>query len=294
MKTLVAVATLALLAIAAPTQAQGDPQGVILTVTSAGTIAPMGSGSIGFTLDVGCAELVDPTADVTIEVTDAQAWFNATPPAIELSFLDCDPATGRATTEGEVPFTVSAAAPAVVQHTVHLTAMVGSTASATDPAATYTVAYKSDYSLTPSVQFPLTVTNKTTTFTATGVQASNAMSMIMVDSFGCDSGALISGIGPLQYANKAGAPDTKTYTVTFTAPTEDWEKATCTLKVFGHFNFDGNAGDPTDQKTLSWEFVNGGVPHEHDGDGKKSPAPVGVVIALGLLAFAALRRRRDD
>ena len=152
------------------------------------------------------------------------------------------------------------------------------------------MAYKSSYALVPSVTFPLTVTNKTTTFTVVGTQASNAPSMIMVDDFSASDAALVSGIGAHQYQNKAGTPQSYTYTVTFTAPDDDWVSANTTLKVFGHYNFDGMAGDPVDRMTITWQFVNGGVPHEHSG-GKDSPAPVGAFAMMGLLGLAAILRR---
>lgn len=294
MKTLVAVLALALVAVAAPAQGQGEPAGInVVDVTGAGTVAYAGSGTFTFNLDVGCAELIsNPREDATVTVTDAPAWLNATDEVLELPATGCLNPNGRLSVPGTIEFTVSKSAPAVTAQTVHLKATLGETQS-DEQSAAYTVAYKSNFTITPSVKFPLTVMNKTTTFTVTGVQASNAMSMIMVDDFTASGGALISGIGPLQYANKAGAPDTKTYTVTFTAPDGDWENVNATLKVYSHYNFDGMAGDPTDQKTITWQFVNGGV-HDHDKKKKDTPAPIGPLVALGLVGLAASMRRRDD
>ncbi|MEK6976249.1 MAG: hypothetical protein AABY18_07905 [Candidatus Thermoplasmatota archaeon] len=297
MKTLVAVLALAIVAVSAPAQAQAEPTGMTLKLTSAGTIAFKGTSAIPFILEVGCLDLLQnagasTTVPVAVEVTDAKPWLTVTNQTVEVDPTACIAGQGRVNVTGSIPITVSAAAPAVVLHTVHAVAKMDSIES-TEPGATFTVAYNSNYTLTPSVKFPLTVTNKTTTFTLTGVQASNAPSMIMVDPITISDGALFSGIGPLQYANKAGTPDTKTYAITFTAPTGDWEKATVTLPVYGHYNFDGMAGDPTDRKTFTFEFVNGGVHDEHKDGGKKSPAPAAVLTALGLLAFAGVRRRKD-
>lgn len=294
MKTLVAVISLALVAIAAPASAQGT--GFSLEATSAGAVPFEGSGEFGFTLTIGCIDLLQGSGEsVIVDVKDPPAWLTVTPWEEDVSAAGCAGGGGSVTQDGTVPFTVSAAAPGVSSQTVKLQATMGS-ATSNEASATYSVAYNSNYTLTPAVQFPLTVTNKTTTFTVTGVQASNAMSMIMVDDFTASNGALVSGIGPLQYENEAGSPDTKTYTVTFTAPSGEWQSANVTLKVYGHYNFDGMAGDPTDQKTLTWQFVNGGVKDDTKGGGgsKGSPAPVGVLTALGLVALAGLARRRSD
>lgn len=292
MKTLAALALLALVA-AAPTQAQ-TPTGLALTVDGPATVPYLGSGAIPFTVTVGCLDLLASQAapDVAVTVTDAPAWFTFEETSVSPSLAECDPSSGQTSVSGALPFTVTDAAPGVVQNVVHLEASLGGATPAT-AAATYTVAYNSKFSLTPSVTFPLTVTNKTTTFTVTGVQASNAPSMIMVDDFSADNGALIAGIGALQYANKAGSPETKTYTVTFTAPNKEWTTAKATLAVYGHYNFDGMAGDPEGRTTFTWEFTNGGVEmgKSSESGGKESPAPVFAFVALGLLAFAAIRRK---
>lgn len=288
MKTLAAAALLALLAAALPAHAQ---TGATLTVDSAGTVPYAGAGALPFSLTVGCVDLV--TADgVTLDVVDPPAWLNATTFDVGLSAADCvGSQDGNAVATGTFPFTVSAAAPGVTPTAIKLKASIG---DATEDDGPVTVAYKSSFTVKPDVAFPFTVTNRTTTFTAKGTQASNAPSMIMVDDFSCDSGATISGIGAQQYNNVAGKPETKTYTVTFNAPKTEWTKATCTLKVYGHYNFNGMAGDPTDRTTLAWEFDNGGVPEEKasSGGGKDSPAPVAALTALGLLALAGVVRRK--
>lgn len=298
MKTaLAATLAIALLAALAPIATAQSPEGVSITIDASASVPYAGSGEFPFTVKVGCLSALPGgltgtgNAPVTVTILDAPAWLTFEPVTASAPLADCDQ-NGQTTATGTLPFTVSDAAPAVVQSTVTLEARVGETAD--QQTGVYTVAYNSDYSLVPSVEFPLTVTNKTTTFTVAGTQASNAPSMIMVDDFSCDSGALIAGIGALQYANKAGTPETKTYTVTFTAPKTEWTKATCSLEVYGHYNFDGMAGDPEDRATITWEFANGGVPADKSSSGggsEKSPAPVFAFVALGLLALAALRRK---
>lgn len=294
MKTLAAIATLTLLAFAVPANAQGT--GLNLEATNPGKVDFKASDEIPFTLTVGCLDfLTNGGLTATVTVTDAPVWFNFTEQSVAFSPDACANPSASASETGAIPFTLSADAPAIVSNVVHLKATLGDAGASNEAPAVFTVNYTSDYSLTPSVKFPLTVTNKTTTFTVTGMQASNAPSMIMVDGFSASDGALVSGIGPLQYLNDAGKPDTKTYTVSFTAPAGDWDSVNITLQVYGHYNFpDGSgAGDPTDQKTLTWQVLNGGVKTDLDGEGeKKSPAPVGVLTALGLLAFAGLRRRK--
>lgn len=293
MKTLAGLAALVLLVSLPSATAQGDPTAVTLTVTGAGTVPYAGGGSFDVTVGVGCATLLqaasDPTAMVT--VTDAPAWFTFTDAPVDIDPTGCVAGGGTATGTGKLEFTVSAAAPAVTPQVVQLQASIAETDS-NAMGGTFTVAYKSSYNVTPTVSFPLSVTNKTTTFTVTGEQASNAPSMIMVDDFSASCGS-VSGIGALQYNNEAGKPDKKTYTVTFTAPKGEWTTCTLTLKVYGHFNFNGQAGDPTDRKTLTWDITNGGVEAEgKEGGSKDSPAPVGAITALGLLGLAAVLRRK--
>ena len=298
MKTAVAALMgLALLALAAPTAHAQEPTGVTLTLDAAANVPYAGSAAFPVTVHVGCASLLtgalasQSMPAVTVTITDAPVWMTFEPISVPVDPRGCNPSSGQTTAQGSLPFTVTEAAPAVAAQAVTLSATIGSdSATAT---GVYTVAYNSVYSLTPSVEFPLTVTNRTTGFTVEGVQASNAPSMIMVDDFSCDSGALIAGIGALQYANSAGSPETKTYQVTFTAPSKEWTKATCTLQVYGHYNFDGMAGEPVGRETHTWEFSNGGVAatSEEPKDGKESPAPVFAFVGLGLLAFAALRRK---
>lgn len=296
MKTALAVLGLALVAFAPTALAQGDVTGIAIDgTTGAGTVPFEGSGSLGVQGSVGCATLLQAGGGaVELSVVDAPAWLTATPKETEADEASCLTSQGRAPFTGGIDFTVSADAPAVVQHVIGVQAAIGSE-SATST-ATVSVAYVSNYTVVPSITFPFNLTEPTLTFTVTGTQASNAPSMIMVDSFSASDGALVSGFGALQYNNDAGKPDTKTYNIVFTPPTTDWQTSTITLKVYGHYNFpDGSAaGEPMDHKTIAWQVVNGGV--ESDGgdkDGKDSPAPVAMVTALGLLGFAALRRRRE-
>jgi hypothetical protein len=299
MKTLAGAAILALLIAAVPATAQDpNPVGLTLVAQAPGIVPYAGSGSIPLEVSVGCADLLSSaaqqmgaTATVTVSTVDAPAWLNATDAAVTVDPQDCNPATAQAVGTGSFEFTVSPAAPAVVENSIKLMATLEDlTDDATVPVK---VAYKSAYTLVPSITFPFTVTNTTTTFTVVGTQASNAASMIMVDDFSASGGARVSGIGALQYSNQAGKPESKTYTVTFTAPSGDWETATTTLKVYGHWNCCGGAGDPTDRQTITWEFVNGGI--ETPGKEKKdSPAPVGALSGLGLLGLAAVLRRKAD
>lgn len=304
MKTALAVLALALVALVPTAQAQGDVTGIALTsTTGAGTVPYMGTGTLGVQGEVGCAHILQnqPGAAIEIMALDPPSWLTVTPDETEAEAAGCLSGQGRSSFVGTVEVAVSADAPAVVQHVIQLVASIGDEAS--DPmGATLTVAYNSNYSVVPSLTFPYTLTAESLNdqgalaFTATGTQASNAPSMIMVDGFSACDGASVSGFGALQYNNDGGKPDTKTYNIVFTPPAAEWTSCAITLRVYGHYNFpDGSAaGEPTDRKTITWEVTNGGLkPAGGGGGGKDSPAPVAMVIGLGLLGLAALRRRQE-
>lgn len=301
MKSVAPLALLALALLVPTVQAQADPTAISLTVASAGEVPYQGSGNFSATVTVGCALLLQQAAngfEVTISAASPPAWLTLEDAVVGFQ----DPATvqscitdgGAAIRTVDVPFSVSAAAPAVEQLSVDLVASAGTTTS--DPAtALYTVAYNSNYTVATTATFPMTVTTPEVTFQVTATQASNARSMIMIEGVTVSAGSF-AGLPSTVYEVAAGAPASKTFDVTFKAPEGAWETASVTFQAFGHYLLtSGEAGDYSPAQTYTYEFVNGGVPatsSSGDGGEKESPSPAAALTALGLLGFAALRRRK--
>ena len=298
MKTLAPLALLALaLAVAVPAQAQ-DPQVFTATGGSAGELAYEGSGAIPVELSVGCSFVLQSAADEftgTITATDAPAWLSVTETSFEVDPTLCaNPAnpTLQATATASVPIAVTKDAPGVVEQLVTLQATVGD--GTTTTVGRYSVAYHSNYTLVADAQFPLTVTGESVTFKVTATQASNARSMIMVEELTTTAGAVFSGISSTVYEVEAGKPASKTFDVTFKAPSGEWTSSEVSFKTFGHYLLiSGPAGDYEPAKPYTYTFVNGNVGEPAGtGGGKESPAPVGALTALGLLGLAAAVRRK--
>lgn len=301
MKTFGAAALLLLAAsLAVPMAASQQPgMGITLTVgTLAAPIPYEGSATLPINVTVGC---IDAQQDGTVSIAagDQPSWLTISAPDITvMPGAECLPA-GTITQAGSITLSVSKDAPGVIEHSIDFVATVNTKNSDPPTQAKFSVAYFSIYTLVPEPKFPLEVTQKVTKFNVTGTQSSNAPSMIMVDgTMTASNGALVSGIASLQYNNTAGTPDTKTYTVTFTAPSGSWDNSTISLRTFGHFNFAGQGGDPMDYKNFTWEIHNGGVSGGGDGDGgggggkKGIPAAPAPLMSLALLAFAAFVARR--
>jgi MYXO-CTERM domain-containing protein len=294
MKTFAALALLLLAALAVPTASAQTPEGVTVTATDLATPIPYeGSAELPVSVSVGCLTILENqgSTTVTVAVSDAPSWLTATPATIELEPQSCiTGGNGFASGDGTVGLTVTKDAPGVVDHTINLTGTLGTTAS--DPAtATFTVAYFVDYTLVPDVTFPLTVNGTEASFNVTVTQASNARSMVMIEQMKTTAG-VFSGLASIVYENDAGMPAEKTFKVTFKAPEGEWTNATTTFTAFGHYLLlDGRAGDFDAGTPVTYSFVAGHAGHVEDED-KDSPAPVGVLLALGLVALAAFVRRR--
>ena len=178
--------------------------------------------------------------------------------------------------------------------TLNITATVGTKTSAPAP-ATVTVAYHVNYTIVSDATFPLTVNGESVSWNVTVTQTSNARSMVMMEEIKTSAGVL-SGPASQAYENAAGKPDSKTFKFTWKAPTGEWGNASASFTAYGHFLLlDGRAGDYDEGTPVTYTFVAGehAGHHEEEEDDKKSPAPVGAVLALGLVALAAIVRRRN-
>jgi uncharacterized protein (TIGR03382 family) len=294
---LAGILVLALLAALPSAQAQVPPT-LSLTVTSLTAPIPyMGSAPLHVAVLVSCAAL-DPTASLSVAVGSPPAWLTATPFAPTLSAADCiGSSDGFHTYEGDIPLTVTADAPGVVDHMVNVTAALSTSSptgglSDTKP-TTFTVAYHVSYTLKTDATFPFKMTTPKATFNLTITQASNARSMVMMESVKSTSG-VVSGLASQVYECDAGKPATKTFKVTYAAPTGAWDKSTVSFTAYGHFLLLDSRAGPFDVGTpTTWEFDNGGIPATEHTASKKSPEPVGPLVALGLVGLAAVLRRRD-
>lgn len=278
---------------------------VSLDVADLATPIPYsGSATFAFNVTVGClaglrtmSEAGSPTATLTVDLANPPAWVMATPATVDVTpdqgcVTNSD---GYITRSGSITVTVKPEAPGVEDQTLNFTATMptqGEPVSSSDEALA-TVAYNPSYTLQADVQFPLTVTAAKTTFNLTVKQASNARSMIMMEEIKTSAGT-VAGLASTVYESGGGKSDTKVFKVTFTAPEGAWNRSTVSFKAYSHYLLLDARSGPYDPGTaVTWEFVNGGVPATNGGDGdKKSPMPVAPMMALGLVALAAMLRRR--
>lgn len=293
MKTAAAFALLLLSALAVPTASAQAPEGVTLTATDLASPIPYeGSAQLPVSVSVGCLTILESGGSTAVEVavTDAPAWLTATPATVEVDEAGCITGAGFATGEGTVGLAVTKDAPGVVDHSVSLAATLGS-ATSEAVQAVFTVAYHVNYTVVADATFPLEVHGTEASFNVTITQASNARSMVMIEELQTSAG-VFSGLGSQQYENDAGKPDSRTFKVTFKAPTGEWGNATAQFTAYGHYLLlDGRAGDFDAGTPVTYAFKAGVHTQEEDAE-KNSPAPVGAFLALGLVALAAFVRRQ--
>jgi MYXO-CTERM domain-containing protein len=263
-----------------------------------------GSAQLPVSVSVGCLSVLQNggEGDVEVTVTDAPGWLTAAPATIPVDESTCVTGGGFASGEGTLGLTVAKDAPGVVDHTINIVASLGATASEPVPVV-FTVAYHVNYTIVADARFPLMVNGTEASFNITVTQASNARSMVMIEKASSSIG-VFSGVPAVVYDNEAGKPVSKTYKATFKAPDGEWANATATFTGFSHYLLlDGRAGEfgtpcagatlpvcDAAGTTVTYSFVPG--EHEHEDEDKESPAPVGAFVALGLVALAALVRRR--
>lgn len=301
-----ALAAALLLSVLPTAQAQDVP-GLDISLAVDDLLTPIpysGSGSFNFTVTVGClaalrsaSESMNPSPVVTVGLSNPPVWASATPIEVPATpDQGCIDGSGYMTKTGTIAVTAAPDAPGVTEQTLNFTATMpaqGEPMSATD-SAIGSVAYHASYKLETDAKFPLTVNAAKTNFTLTVTQSSNARSMVMVEEVKTTTGA-IAGMASTVYESGAGKSDSKTFKVTFTAPQGAWNKSTVSFKAYSHFLLLDSRAGPYDPGTaVTWEFVNGGVPSTKGGDDgdKKSPMPVAPLTALGLVALAAMLRRR--
>jgi hypothetical protein len=293
MKSLVAAALLtAALLIALPgAVAQSNGQGISVTnLTLAEPVPYMGKATANVTVNVGC---IDAARDNTVEITapGAPAWVKVTSaPTNAAPTQDCVNASGSRSVFVPVQLEVTADAPGVVPTALNLTAAISDkTATGT---LTFNVEYYPEFEMSTDVEFPLSVTGGQVSFNLTVTQKSNARSMVMMENVSVSAGSL-SGLASVVYeADNL----TKTFPITYKAPTGAWTNATANFTAFTHYLLlEGGAGDFTAPQSVSWTFVNAGGSSNPDGpSGEKKESPAGALplLVMGLFALALIVRRR--
>jgi hypothetical protein len=306
MKAFLGAALAAVFLLSSLPTAQGQAPGLDLSLAVDDLLTPIpysGAGTFSFNVTVGClaslrsmSETQAIAGTLTVDLLDPPAWAVSTPATVDVTPTpDCAAGNGYMTKSGTITVMAKPDAPGVTEQALNFTATLptqGEPVHAED-AALATVAYHASYKLETDAKFPLTVTAAKTNFTLTVTQSSNARSMVMVEEVKATTGS-IAGMASTVYESGAGKSDSKTFKVTYTAPEGSWNKSTVSFKAYSHFLLLDSRAGPFDPGTpVTWEFVNGGVPATKSGDsGKDSPMPVAPLTALGLVAVAAMLRRR--
>src|SRR6185503_2827965 len=126
------------------------------------------------------------------------------------------------------------------------------------------VQFHPDYTITPSVQFPVSV-KCMAMFDVTIANHANSASMVMIESKKETTGAL-SGLSPEVYNPPANnGTDAKVFHIMYKPPAQ-WDHATLTFTAYTHFlvNPGYGAGLFRAPQNVTWEFTNGGCA-ETDG-----------------------------
>lgn len=289
------VAALALLLMAAvPASAQEALNPTIAIVQPTAPINATGATPIDFTVTVSCATIVANGGNgaVVVGSDDAPAWLDVEGTTITLAPAGCANLNANLSGTGEVMVTPSAMAPGLQRSFFNLTATLGDFASGEEQ-VNFEVDYRSDWSVTPDITFPFTVTEDVTMFNVTVVQNSNARSMVMFEEATASAGT-VSGLASQTYE----PPEERIFQVTFTAPDGQWTESNVTFRTYGHYLLTtGESGDPQGELNPTWTFVNGGSGGGGGGgggDGKDSPALTPAVFILAIAALALVMRRRGE
>lgn len=216
-------------------------------------------------------------------------FFNQTAPGVPaFPTSQCGSGTGTYTTTVNYPFAVTAAAPGVTPQVLNLTANLGDNAFATPVSVNFNVQFHANYTVTPSVQVPLTVTGKSANFTVAIANSANARSMVMVEQVHASTGTF-SGLGSVPYV----PPQTMTFPVTFKAPDSCWTTATVDFHTASHFLLlNQQAGSYRDERTYTYQFHNGIACTPGKANTSKSSPVGGLVVLPAVLGAALLARRR--
>lgn len=220
----------------------------------------------------------------------APTWLTAEDVDVKTSSSDgskCASGSGNLAYDQDFAFSVSAAAPAILQQTFNLTAnMASDDVPADAQQVIFAVQFHGNYTLTPSVQFPMVVHGNQANFTVTLSNTGNSRSMIMVEETHASTGSF-SGLSSQVYL----PPQTVTVPVSFKAPSTCWTNATVTFSTATHYlTVSQLAGSYKDVRHYTWEFTNG---DSCKGSSKASPLGGWVLIA-SVLGSALLARRRQD
>jgi len=312
-----AIAALALAFIIPDAHAQGQAQGITVTVgkipglvneDNYQVVPYMGNITVPVNVTVGCGTLAQHAASmkVTVAVSPLPAWL-VDPPVVydftpSASFQpNCVASQGYASISQNVPLSFKKEAPGIVAQQLHFVASMADNGAGDKPSSEAVVPvqvqFHPDYTITPSVQFPLAVTGQWANFTVTITNRGNAPSMVMIEEMQQSTGAL-GGIGPEVYDPPAhNGSDSKVFNVHYKAPAT-WSTATVTFKAFSHFliNPGYGAGGFKGEQDVKWTFTNAGGPTECNtttcGTTTKAPLPMLPLYVIVLAGAALVARRR--
>jgi hypothetical protein len=282
--------------------AQSNGQGVGLTIGEIANVTYAGTGQAPVSVVVGCATVVaEGSASPTVHVaaTDMPPWLSVTAVDLALSLPACvnsgNPTgtNGNTATSGTVSFTVTGAAPGVVDLSLNLTATVAQ--QGMQPAQTnsqvhpFHVEFHPNYTITPDVTFPLAVHGGEAKFNLTVSQDGNAEGMVMMINDHTTAGQ-VKGLSAVIY--KPG--ESKKYVITYTAPDSPWTTAYVNFTSLTHSLVNGKQGPFMLERNVTWKFTNaGGAGPGGSSSTKSGPGPDAIVaIAIVGAALVAASRRQ--
>ncbi|HUR61350.1 MAG TPA: hypothetical protein VM286_03170 [Candidatus Thermoplasmatota archaeon] len=271
----------------------GAVKGVI-SEDSLGVVPYKGNLTVAVEVRAGCAAIAravaaDPEIDhIDVAVVNPPAWMNAEAQDIEMDPKGCiGSIDGYQTVAGEYKIGLGPGAPGILPQSVNLTASLeGVDDSESAPKQLqFKVQFHGNYTLTPSVQFPLKVTGNQANFTVTLTNTGNSRNMIMVEDMHASTGAF-SGLGSEVY----DPPKTVTLPVVFKAPAKCWTNATVQFTTATHYlTLSQLAGSYHEVRHYSWDFTNAEAGNCKDT--KSSPLG-GWVLVSSILGAAFVARRR--
>ncbi len=266
----------------------------------------MGNVTIKVNVTIGCFALSQHASDPTVKVAveNLPGWLIA--PVVTFDFTPTQAyqpcaetgTAGHASLNKDFLLTLKADAPGIVKQFLNLTATTTANAGGRIHADKkpllnpIQVQFHPEFTITPSVAFPLTVVGPETSFTVTVVNRGNARNMVMIEGMHVTAGSL-AGLGPEFYEPATqGGVDTKVFQVTFKAP-DTWSESTVAFEAVSHFALSAEygAGDFRAQQDVKWVFTNGG-PATTPDDNKPAPLPMLPFYALAILGAALMASRR--
>jgi hypothetical protein len=258
--------------------------------------------SVPLTVEIGCdLAITSGGGTVTVTMEELPEWLTATTATFDVDPMSCipsSPSLGNVSQEVTLQVTPSKDAPGLVpaslNATVRFTGELRGNATAGIEVPPVVVKYRPGHSTTPEDMTFTVPPGAPYTFDLVIDVTANARTMVMFeDKKLSDPAALLNGLKAETYDVAAGKRG-ETRKVTFTPPEDpSWERVVVTFRTFSHC-LDGDHCPEEMQRNVTWTFVN-----QQPGlqtstlDEKDAPALPMVLVAAGLVALAAMVRRRQ-